>query len=99
MHRDGRGSARGDQYGFMVDHGSSVPLYVQVAGDLRQRIRAGEYAPGQRLPSADDLHEIYDVAPNTARKALILLREEGLAEMTHGRGTFVRRGLPPGQRP
>src|SRR6516225_5079367 len=63
MHRAGRASARGDQYGFMVDHGSSVPLYVQVADDLRRRIRAGEYAPGQRLPSADDLHEIYDVAP------------------------------------
>ena len=72
---------------------------MQVADQLRARIRDGTYAPGQRLPSADDLHEIYDVAPNTARKSLILLREEGLAEMTHGRGTFVRRGLPPGQRP
>jgi GntR family transcriptional regulator len=91
MHRDGRCRARVGQYGFMVDHGSSVPVYVQVADDLRRRITAGEYAPGQRLPSAEDLHEIYDVAPNTARKALLLLREEGLAVMTHGRGTFVRR--------
>jgi len=88
----------------MVDHGSSVPLYVQVADDLRRRIRAGEYAPGNtrrgsgcRPPTTST--KSTTLPPNTARKALILLREEGLAEMTHGRGTFVRRGLPPGQRP
>lgn len=75
----------------MVDHGSSVPAYIQVADDLRRKIRSGEYAPGQRLPSADYIHQEYDVAPNTARKALQVLRDEGLAVMTPGLGTFVAR--------
>ena len=73
----------------MVDHGAAVPAYVQVADDLRRRIRSGEYAPGQRLPSAEDLHQIYDVAVGTARKALRLLRDEGTAVMAPGKGTYA----------
>ena len=76
----------------MVDHGSVIPLYVQLADELARKIEAGDYAPGQRLPSADDLADQYEIAPNTARKGLQLLRERGLAEMSHGRGTYVRRG-------
>lgn len=75
----------------MVDHGSVTPLYVQVADIIAQKIESGEYAPGQRLPSADDLAELHEIAPNTAIKALKLLRDRGLAEMSHGRGTYVRR--------
>ena len=75
----------------MVDHGSVTPLYVQLADLLAQKIEHGEYARGQRLPSADDLAEEYEIAPNTARKALALLRERGLAEMSPGRGTYVKR--------
>lgn len=79
-------------YGPMVDHGSATPIYIQVAAILRDRIESGEYPPGQRLPSADYLAQEHGIAPNTAIKALHLLRAEGLAEMTQGRGTFVRRG-------
>lgn len=84
-------SAQVSHYLAMVDHGSADHLYRQVYDDLRSKIESGEYAPGQRLPSADDLHEIYEVAPNTARKALRMLVDEGLAVMSVGRGTYVRR--------
>ena len=77
--------------GCMIDHGSVTPLYVQLADLMAEKIESGAYAPGQRLPSADDLSEEYDIAPNTARKGLQLLRERGLAEMSPGRGTYVRR--------
>jgi len=75
----------------MVDHGSATPLYVQLADLIARKVESGEYAPGQRLPSADDLAGLYEIAPNTALKALQLLRERGIAEMSHGRGTYVRR--------
>ena len=77
--------------GCMIDHGSVTPLYVQLADLLAAKIEQGEYAPGQRLPSADGLAEEHEIAPNTARKALARLRELGLAEMSPGRGTYVRR--------
>ena len=76
----------------MVDHGSATPAYIQVADALRAaRYESGERirALGQRLPSADDLAEIWEIAPNTARKSLQVLRDEGIAVMTPGLGTFV----------
>lgn len=76
---------------YMVDHGSVTPLYVQLADLLAAKIASGAYAPGQRLPSADDLAEEHEIAPNTARKTLKLLRDRGLAEMSAGRGTYVKR--------
>lgn len=75
----------------MIDRGSITPIYIQIADELRGRIQAGEFAPGQRLPSADDLRETYDVAAGTALKALRLLVSDGTAENQHGRGTYVKR--------
>lgn len=75
----------------MVDHGSATPLYVQLADLIARKIENGDYVPGQRLPSADDLAEEYEIAPNTALKALRLLRERGTVEMSTGRGTYVKR--------
>jgi GntR family transcriptional regulator len=73
----------------MVDHGSAVAPYRQIAGILRARITSGEYAPGQRLPSITTLMQEYGVAHLTANKALRLLVTEGLAEMSPGMGFYV----------
>jgi GntR family transcriptional regulator len=61
-----------------------------VAAILRQRIESGAYAPGQRLPSIADLVQTYGIARTTAGKALRLLTDEGLAEMSPGMGVFVK---------
>ncbi len=77
-------------YGTMIDYESAVPAYRQVAAVLRQRIADGTYQPGRRLPSITALVQEFGVAQLTARKALRVLVDEGLAEMTPGMGTFVR---------
>lgn len=74
----------------MVDHESAVPVYVQVAGILRAGIADGTYPPGRRLPSVTTLMQEYGIASVTARKALRVLVDEGIAEMTPGMGTFVK---------
>ena len=74
----------------MVNRGSPIAPYRQVAEVLRQRIAAGEYQPGQRLPSISDLMGEFGVAALTARKALNLLVTEGLAELSPGMGFYVR---------
>jgi len=76
-------------YKAMVDHGSPVAPYQQIAAILRGRIERGEYEPGQRLPSIMTLMQEYGVAHLTANKALRLLVAEGLAEMSPGRGFYV----------
>ncbi|WMX47272.1 GntR family transcriptional regulator [Streptomyces roseicoloratus] len=77
------------------------PKYQRIADELRTAIQAGTFAPGDRLPGENDLMSTYDVARMTARQALSVLRNEGLAEARKGAGVFVRsfrplrrRGIP-----
>jgi GntR family mannosyl-D-glycerate transport/metabolism transcriptional repressor len=79
----------------MADH-SALPPWRQLAQRLRDDITSGRYGPGDRLPSAVTLHQEYGVAVVTARKALRLLVEEGLAYTVEGMGTYVAEGPVPG---
>jgi GntR family transcriptional regulator len=63
--------------------------YRRVADDIAARIRSGELKPGARLLSERALAERYEVAYGTVRRAMKELREAGLVESVHGRGTFV----------
>ena len=72
-----------------VDHGSDVPPYRQLAAILRGQIASGELAPGAAVPSVKSLRQEYGVAETTARKAVALLRDEGLVETVMGWGSFV----------
>lgn len=78
-----------------VDHGSAEPPYRQVAAILRERITSGELAPGAAVPSVRTLQQEYGIAQTTARKALKVLVDEGLARIVPGWGTFV---VPPAER-
>jgi DNA-binding GntR family transcriptional regulator len=72
-------------------------VWRQIAADLRRRISAGEWAV--RLPSERDLAFEYQTALTTVRKALALLRDEGLIETEHGWGSRVVHGdSPPPER-
>lgn len=63
--------------------------YRQLASVLRERIRSGALPAGQRVPSEKDLHDEFGLARETVRRALAVLRSEGLVEVRHGHGTFV----------
>lgn len=58
---------------------------------MRQRIMAGDLAPGEPMPSEADLMKTFEVSRTTARLAVGVLRADGLVSTTHGRGTFVRK--------
>ncbi|MEU3143887.1 GntR family transcriptional regulator [Streptomyces sp. NPDC006999] len=64
--------------------------YERIADDLRQRIRAGEYRSGERLPAETKLVDEYRKSLPTVRQALGVLQAEGLIEKQHGRGNVVR---------
>lgn len=59
--------------------------------DLARRIREGEFAPGQRLPSEAELARYYDVSRLTLREAIRGLQQERLLTIVHGRGIFIAR--------
>lgn len=73
---------------------SPVSRYQQVADQLRQAIIAGEYQPGQSLPSESVLAERYGLNRTTINRAVRLLATEGLVIVEHGRGAFVRPQRP-----
>ncbi|MEU8657017.1 GntR family transcriptional regulator [Actinoplanes philippinensis] len=66
-----------------------MPAYRRIATDLADKIRAGEYRPGDALPAQRELSAGYGVTLMTLRQALQELRDEGLIVQQAGRGTFV----------
>ncbi|TDC06665.1 GntR family transcriptional regulator [Nonomuraea longispora] len=64
-------------------------VYTQIADRLRKRIRAGEFAPGNVLPSEAELCRVFGVARNTVRRGLALLEEEGLLIAVPSKGRVV----------
>lgn len=73
---------------------SRVPLYIQVASVLRQRIETGRWKPGQKISTLVELEKEFQVARVTVRQAVEILREEGLLNCRQGRGTFVEEKSP-----
>ena len=60
-----------------------------VANRLREEITRGGLAPGDKIDGENSLAERYGVARGTIRRAVDMLREEGLLVSRHGHGTFV----------
>lgn len=65
--------------------------YLQVADALRARVRAGEWAVGDKLPSRARFAEEYGVGQSVAQRAMERLIIEGILEGRAGSGTYVRR--------
>lgn len=74
----------------MLDPQSPTPLYHQLAERLTNAIRAGEFAPGERIPSEPRLAAEYGIGRPTVRQALDALVRQGLLSRRRGSGTFVR---------
>ncbi|MFE9244611.1 GntR family transcriptional regulator [Nocardiopsis sp. NPDC006938] len=72
----------------------SPPVYREIAEELRGQIRSGRYADGDRLPGENTLMERHGVARATARQALSVLINEGLAVAVRGSGVYVRAFRP-----
>lgn len=74
----------------MLDPSSDRAIYLQLADELRARIRRGGYQAGSPLPSESELMDEFSVSRTTARQAYTVLRTEGLVTSLRGRGVFVR---------
>ncbi|MBD9525469.1 FadR/GntR family transcriptional regulator [Paracoccus sp. PAR01] len=80
-----------------ADDGVTQPgptLVVTVRDELRRQIQAGEYKPGDRLPSESRLTQDFGVSRTVVREAIAALRADGVVEPKQGAGVFV---LPPSE--
>ena len=68
---------------------SPLPLWAQISDRLRASIDAGEYMPGDVLPSETELNARFGVSRTTGRAALNKLASEGLIIRRSGKGSIV----------
>jgi len=68
---------------------TSIPLYVQIAESLLDRIESGKLRPGDRLPPERNLSKMLSVNRMTVRRALQVLESQGLLLRRQGAGTYV----------
>jgi GntR family transcriptional regulator len=64
--------------------------YQRIVDELRAEILSGQRAPGSRVPSENELAGHYQTSRPTVRRALALLKAEGLLVTRQGSGAYVR---------
>src|SRR5208283_3350710 len=72
-----------------LDVSDPMPLWAQLAIELRRRLAAGEF--DARFPTEAELVGTFGVSRATVREAIRRLRGEGLLDARRGSGTFVVR--------
>src|SRR3954453_4357553 len=73
--------------------------YQDIASKIRDRIEAGEWSPGTRLPRLDDFAAEYGANRDTIGRAIGVLETQGWVWAVQGRGITVRYGTMRPRRP
>ena len=68
---------------------NGIPIYLQIADNMKLQIAGGAMPPGSRLPSVRDLALQAGVNPNTMQRALSCLEAEGLVRTPSTNGRYV----------
>ena len=69
-------------------------VYHNIFEELQQRIRQGDWLPGDRLPSITQLAKELRVGAGTIREALRSLQSIGMIKIEHGSGVYVTGARP-----
>ena len=66
-----------------------LPLYQQLVAMIEKQIDNGDLKPGQKIPSENELCDMYNISRITVRQALSDLSTRGKVIRVKGRGTFI----------
>jgi GntR family transcriptional regulator len=75
---------------------AAAAMYRRIAAHIKRRVEAGEWLPGDPLPSRRLMAAEYGVHPQTVRLAYVLLRREGILDGTERQAVYVAH--PPAMR-
>lgn len=75
----------------MIVKDSPIPLHIQLKELLKRALEGGEYRPGSRFFSENEIAQKYGVSKTTVRRTMDDLSREGLIFRVPGKGTFVAR--------
>lgn len=68
---------------------SMMPIYEQIADQIRKQIADGTLKANMLLPSVRSCAKDYHISALTVKKAYDLLESEGYVQTVHGKGTYV----------
>lgn len=73
----------------MADTEKKTAKYRFLVDTIKEKIKNGEYEPGERMESENTLSEQFGYSRQTVRQALSVLEQEGLIERRRGSGTYI----------
>lgn len=74
----------------MRENKKTHPLYYTIKTDIKNKIKKGEYKPGDMIPTERALCDHYDVSRVTIRKAIDELINENVIERSFGKTAIVK---------
>ncbi|MET9728449.1 GntR family transcriptional regulator [Streptomyces zaomyceticus] len=74
----------------MPEHEDKRPLAERIAADIRKKIMSGDWVPGLKVPTNEDLRGLYGTSNVTIQRALQILKDERFLDGQAGVGVFVR---------
>ena len=74
----------------MEHSNGNVGISEKVYGQILEMITSGQYKPGDKIPSENELKDMFSASRNTVRIALNRLRTLGIIDTRHGGGSYVR---------
>jgi GntR family transcriptional regulator len=78
---------------FRLNPSSGAPLYLQLVESLKHALATGAIKAGEQLPSVRKMAEDLLINPNTVVRAYRDLEQNGIVELRHGSGVFVRESV------
>lgn len=72
-----------------VSTGDGVPIYLQIANQVKYQVASGRLAAGEEIPPIRVLAHQLLVNPNTVARAYLELEREGVVTKRHGSGTYI----------
>lgn len=72
-----------------IDKQSDAPIYKQLVDNIAADIHSGAIAPGEILPSMNELSDLLGISKETVKKAYAILRDREFIEPRQGKGFFV----------
>jgi len=82
-----------------ISTGDGVPIYLQIANQVKHLLASGRLAPGDEIPPIRVLARQLLINPNTVARAYLELEREGVVQKRHGSGTYISdAGSPLGRK-
>jgi GntR family transcriptional regulator len=69
---------------------SGIPLYLQLMEQIKHAVETEAIRPGDQLPSVRKMAEELVINPNTVARVYRELERDGVIEVRHGAGAYVR---------